>query len=300
MKKLCALLLCFYLLLPGFVNGQEPAAITETLSLSGNAVSSAGKQALSNVTIFVDGKSQGTTDLNGNFVLNNIQTGSVVRLKKTGYVPMSVVVGDSVEHLTFNFAPIWQLDSATQVYLDIPASAWYEAPVRKLYERQVLSVKEPESYRPGDKLTRAELAQMVVKASGFLPVDPIASHFCDVNKDAWYASPVEFMYQNNWLTGSPSSNCSLRREFRPNAPVNRAEAVKMILFAFKDVFAQKMVDCEKPGFIDIKEDDWFYEFVSTAHCHGLIKGYTDNTFRPGEAINRAEIAAILANTLEKL
>jgi hypothetical protein len=300
MKKISALLVCLYLLLPGFANSQEPTTPTENLSLSGNAVSSAGKQPLTSVGIFINGQARGTTDLNGNFVLSSVQGGDVIRLKKEGYVSTSVIVGKTVEHLTFNFAPIWQLESATQVYLDIPAGAWYEAPIRKLYEEQVLSVKEPESFRPGENLTRAELAQMVVRAGGFLPENPAASHFCDIEKDVWYASSVEFMYQNKWLAGNQSDSCSLRRDFRPNAPVNRAEAVKMILAVFADLIPTETTNCTAPGFTDVATTDWFSPFVTTAYCQDLIKGYADNTFHPGEAINRAEIAAILANTLEKL
>ena len=49
------------------------------------------------------------------------------------------------------------------------------------------------------------------------------------------------------------------------------------------------------GFADVDPDAWFHPYVEIAKKKGWIDGYPDGLFRPGNTINRAEIAKILVN-----
>lgn len=53
------------------------------------------------------------------------------------------------------------------------------------------------------------------------------------------------------------------------------------------------------GFGDVQPGDYFYEAVRNLVCGGVISGYSDNTFRPGNEATRAQLAKIvvLANRL---
>lgn len=48
------------------------------------------------------------------------------------------------------------------------------------------------------------------------------------------------------------------------------------------------------GFSDVNTEDWFFESVMRLAQLGLVKGYADGTFRPGDLITRAELVTILA------
>lgn len=50
---------------------------------------------------------------------------------------------------------------------------------------------------------------------------------------------------------------------------------------------------EAIGFEDVKEDQWYYEFVMTAAVRGLVNGIDSNTFAPNNNITRAQFATIL-------
>ena len=46
-------------------------------------------------------------------------------------------------------------------------------------------------------------------------------------------------------------------------------------------------------FSDVKESDWYAKAVSWAESLGIVNGYEDGTFRPGDPITREQLAAIL-------
>lgn len=85
--------------------------------------------------------------------------------------------------------------------------------------------------------------------------------------------------------------------FRPHNPINRAEALKILLRSANasrilaefgdDAFTLRQ-------FPDVPETSWFAPFVAQAQLLGLIEGYPDGTFRPGQWITRAEAAKIIS------
>lgn len=50
-------------------------------------------------------------------------------------------------------------------------------------------------------------------------------------------------------------------------------------------------------FTDVDKASWEFGYVETARAHGVIGGYKDGTFKPNKNITRAEIAKIIAGTL---
>jgi len=46
-------------------------------------------------------------------------------------------------------------------------------------------------------------------------------------------------------------------------------------------------------FDDVDEDDWFAYATILGTENGIVQGYTDDTFRPGNDISRAEVAVIV-------
>src|SRR5439155_12001254 len=47
------------------------------------------------------------------------------------------------------------------------------------------------------------------------------------------------------------------------------------------------------SFADVHSTDYFYEPVRYLYCHGVISGYGDNTFRPGNLTTRGQLAKII-------
>jgi predicted DNA-binding antitoxin AbrB/MazE fold protein len=72
--------------------------------------------------------------------------------------------------------------------------------------------------------------------------------------------------------------------FKPNKEINRAEALKIILEAFKlENNAQSQIN-----FSDVSGDDWFAKYVAVGLNEGIVKGYNDGSFKPGNQVNFVE------------
>ncbi len=79
---------------------------------------------------------------------------------------------------------------------------------------------------------------------------------------------------------------------KPNHPINRAELCKILVKATK----KPLVTPTKNTFPDVLPEHWFYPYVETAYSLGWIKGYPDGTFKPGNNINRAEVAKLITKS----
>ena len=80
---------------------------------------------------------------------------------------------------------------------------------------------------------------------------------------------------------------------RPLANVTRAETAAIFFRLLKeDVREEYLTD--RSGFADVEQGVWYNKAVSTMAALGVVKGYTEDTFAPHEAITRAEFAAICA------
>lgn len=85
--------------------------------------------------------------------------------------------------------------------------------------------------------------------------------------------------------------------FQPDSPVNRAEAVKMLTLAARITETPESSTGATVTFRDVPESAWFAPLIKTAAEQGIVHGYTDGTFRPGNPITRAEAAAIIERTM---
>lgn len=72
--------------------------------------------------------------------------------------------------------------------------------------------------------------------------------------------------------------------FKADNQINRAEALKIILEAFK---LENNPQAELT-FSDVSNEAWFAEYVAVGLNEGIIKGYNDGTFKPGNQVNFVE------------
>jgi hypothetical protein len=78
--------------------------------------------------------------------------------------------------------------------------------------------------------------------------------------------------------------------FRPNNDVTRGQISKIVANAAG--FSEPV---EGQTFTDVPPGHTFYEFVERMAARGIISGYADGTFRPGNPATRGQISKIVAN-----
>lgn len=196
---------------------------------------------------------------------------------QTGDVTVRVEVKDedgqiSIDYLTVSLH--WASD-----YLDY------------LKDRGIISGYSGGDLAPDQQVTRAELLKMVMEA---IDVNKYGhthqDYFSDVSNTDWFDTYVELAYEMEIADGYSDG------QFKPNDPINRAEAMKIILNGFE-------VDLESYDsgtFPDVNSSDWFADFVGTAHEYGLVSGYPDGYFKPGNYLTRGEASKIIALAMEGL
>jgi len=82
--------------------------------------------------------------------------------------------------------------------------------------------------------------------------------------------------------------------FRPDSAINRAEFLKLVMTAYyPDTSGYGGEHC----FTDVGSPAWFAPYVCEANKQSIVTGYSDNYFRPGRSISRAEGAAMLVKAL---
>ena len=82
--------------------------------------------------------------------------------------------------------------------------------------------------------------------------------------------------------------------FKPDQTINRAELMK-VLIAGQGIFPDAGV--YKNCFIDVKSE-WFAPFVCYGKEKGWVNGYADGTFKPSQAVSKAEALKILVHSME--
>lgn len=110
----------------------------------------------------------------------------------------------------------------------------------------------------------------------------------DVVANAWYRTYVEQLVDKKAISGYPTG------EFRPNVAITRGEFTKVLCLAM----GWQLVNPAKRSFNDVAPSSWVYQYAQTAVAHGVMGGYQDGTFRPNDLITRAEIAKVIAFTLD--
>lgn len=112
-----------------------------------------------------------------------------------------------------------------------------------------------------------------------------ASVFRDVATH-WSKNYIEALYRKGIVQGRSKGI------FAPNDYLTRAEFLKIALKAI-DAETESPDEIEDTPFSDVPLYAWYSPYASKAHQLGLIKGYSDGTFKPDQFINRAEAVKIL-------
>lgn len=81
--------------------------------------------------------------------------------------------------------------------------------------------------------------------------------------------------------------------FGPERSITRAEFSAVMVRALG-----LRPDVYKNNYFDVKEGEWYSEYISTASYYGLVSGYDDGTFKPDGNITRQEAMAIIARAMD--
>ena len=108
----------------------------------------------------------------------------------------------------------------------------------------------------------------------FLPFTDVTNH--------WAYSAIKRVYTRGWMVGMDE------KTFAPDQQLSRA-MLAVILYAMA---GEPAVTGESP-FTDVPAGCWYTDSIVWAAQNGIVCGFGDGTFRPNEAVTRAQAAVML-------
>lgn len=138
---------------------------------------------------------------------------------------------------------------------------------------------------PSDFLTRAELSKIAVNFAGLNTNFSGTLPFSDLPTTSAFHPFVLALYTNQMIQGYPDGS------FKPNRPVTRVEAAKIILNALN--YPLRETCCTFTA--DVSRNDWFGLYTETLLQDGLLGGVAPNRFGVNDFITRGDALRIAIN-----
>lgn len=111
-----------------------------------------------------------------------------------------------------------KFDSLDNSFSDVAKGKWYNRAISTLANAGIIKGDPAGTYRPGDPITRAEMAAIIARFGDFKEG---GKTFNDISGH-WAQKYIELAASNGWINGNPDGT------FKPNNKITRAETVAMI------------------------------------------------------------------------
>ena len=167
------------------------------------------------------------------------------------------------------------------------SSHWAAESINFLMELGIIKGDDNGDINPNNFITRAEFVTIINRAFGFTEKGEL--NFPDVKSNAWYYDDFAIAKNQGYIMGYEDGNAN------PGKPITRAEVAVIIARVL-------VVECKSTTSAFADNDSfpgWSAESIIALTESGFIEGYSDNTFRAGNNITRAEAFTILARIIKQ-
>jgi len=173
-----------------------------------------------------------------------------------------------------------------------------ETAINYLYDKNVAGGREPCLYQPHYAATRAETAAMAVRAiQATIPSEVGAKPFPDVNTNTWHARYISAAKTNDIVHGYPDGL------YRPDQPVNKVEALKIVTRAFHSNFSS--IDFNQLNqYSDLELNQWYVQYVDAGFDENLVGTngaliVRPASFYPADYVTRSDLAQMIYSMMIK-
>ncbi|PKM76819.1 MAG: hypothetical protein CVU90_10355 [Firmicutes bacterium HGW-Firmicutes-15] len=198
--------------------------------------------------------------------VNHFTKFGVFAVKKTEVVPVVPVIAVPAVTLT-----------------DI-AGHWAEANINKLVAMGGVSGYSDGSFKPDENISRAEFVTVLVKA---FKLETKSGKVFEDTMNSWAKDYIAT------ATAYGITNGYNDQIFGANDLITREQMVVMVVKAAKLVPEAGAITFADSASIS----PWAQEAIATSIKKGIIKGFSDNTVRPGKNATRGEAITVIANAL---
>ena len=165
------------------------------------------------------------------------------------------------------------MGSNTVSFSDVADNAWYATAVKTLASHGIIGGYADGTYKPGEKITRAEFATI---ASNFDKLSSGTSQFSDVTPEHWAYKFIVSAATKGWINGYPDGT------FRPDNNITRGEVVALLNSVLGRSPDKKFIDKNEAKlrtFPDVPKTYWnYYGVMEAANGHEYIKEGREETW----------------------
>lgn len=163
---------------------------------------------------------------------------------------------------------------------------WAEEYIDYLSGAGVINGYGDGSFHPNASISKVEFFSMVNKAAGLNKTYAVT--FSDVKRGSWYYNEVAKAVKAGYIT--PTTG-----RLKPNAPISRQEAMRILGYMYNLYSSDGVLgNFSDQRYIKASARQQVAALVEI----GVINGYSNGTFRPNNAISRAEVSKIFSLLLD--
>ena len=193
--------------------------------------------------------------------------------------------------------------SGFNVYKEVTVSVTEQTPLGAINFYGAYIAGYPDgTFKTDRMITRAEITAMIVRVLR-LDIDPETNQayrssefnqrsYQDVSKDHWAHTYLEIAKEQGIIGGYSGGY------FRPDASLSRAEMAVMFSNAW-DLFNIEQEAFSKHFIKDVRPDHWAFDAINKVYNANVVSGYPDGTFKPEQAISRAEVVVMINKLIDR-
>jgi|GEM_PF-1596490 len=224
-----------------------------------------------------------------------ITTGIVYNTDGTiSHVPTTIFMEDGVYYASIN-----SMTNSMYSLIGNPVTVasvenhWSKDAVNDLASR--LIIKNPETFKPNDNITRGDFAEYITKALGLYRTgQEIDDAFTDITMDDECACAIMIASEYGIINGYPDGT------FKSDAQISRQEAMVMYASAMSLVNLQTQESTSIETYDDADDiADWALSGVNKTVGASIFSGKTKTTINPNDTLTYAEAASAIQNLLIK-
>ncbi|MCL0081026.1 S-layer homology domain-containing protein, partial [Peptococcaceae bacterium] len=189
----------------------------------------------------------------------------------------------SGQGVAVNQATAANTEATLVAFADLATAEPNLAFINYLVNQQVIAGFPDNTFRPGEPVTRAQAAALMVRAAG-LETGVATATFSDVGSDHWATAVIAVAEQAGYLAGFPDGT------FRPEEPITRAQGISLVLRLAK----ADLPVIPLPALDDMASNHWAAPSVAAGLDAGMVVLAAGNRFAPDNAFTRAEMSRALA------
>jgi len=180
--------------------------------------------------------------------------------------------------LSLAFSPAY----AAATFPDI-SGHWAQTHIEHLLGLGLISGFPDGTFKPNQTITRAQAASILANE---LSLTAQAAAFPDVPVAHWANGAIGAIVAHGTMSGYPGGM------FKPDQAMTRAEIASVLAIAYG--FSQSSATSP---FSDVTVSHWSFGSIMALVDHFITEGYPDGTFKPDNAMTRAEFSVFVAKAI---